>query len=119
MTVDWGSLPFLRELADTAHTGFVCLDSELRVVYLNPRAQQMFDFPGEADGGIDLAALLIPSDVAQVQRAVERFRAGQWPERPEWRTRMTALRRDGGEVPVEVTVTLGPADSGCAFMAWV
>jgi PAS domain S-box-containing protein len=119
VTVDWGSLPFLREFAETAHTGFACLDSELRVVYLNPRAQQMFGFAAEAEDGIDLAALLIPSDHAQVQRAVELFRAGRGPEPAVWRTRMTALRREGQEVPVEVTVTLGPADSGCAFMAWV
>ncbi len=119
MRVDWGSLPFLREVVEAAHTGFVCVDSNRRVVYLNSRAQQMFGRDVEEDAGIELSELLAPADNEAAQKRITRLEAGDVPNPPVWRADMTAVASDGSNFPIEVTVTAGSPDAGCSYLVWV
>jgi PAS domain S-box-containing protein len=117
LSIDWGSLPYLRETVDAAHGGFVGLDGDGRVVYLNSRANEIFGRTLGDGETIELTELLVGPDYQQAQRVLERLRQGRLPR--HWRAEMTALRRDGSEFPIDVSVALGPADSGFAFMAWI
>ena len=117
LSIDWGSLPYLRQAVDTAHGAFVGLDADGRVVYLNPPANQIFGRALKEGETIELAELLVESDYQQAQGVLERLRQGRLPR--QWHAEMTALRHDGSEFPIDVSVALGPVDSGFAFMAWI
>jgi PAS domain S-box-containing protein len=109
----------MREVVDAAHNGFVCVDADSRVVYMNPRAEAMFGRTVEGAAGIELSELLTPADYQRAQKRVRRLEAGELPEPAVWGGQMTAVAAGGGEFPIEVTVMLGPAEAGCAYLVWL
>jgi len=117
LTIDWGALPYLRETVNAAHGAFVGIDAEGRAVYLNPPAQDIFGRRLREGETIELAELLVGPDYEQSRRVLERLREGRLPR--QWRAELTALRLDGSEFPIDVSVALGPSASGFAFMAWI
>jgi len=105
VTVDWSSLPLVRELVDVAHSGFVCVNADGRVVYLNPRAQEMFGRAVESPAGIELSELLGPASYEAAQKRLGRLRAGEEPDPPVWDAELSARGADGREFPVNLTVS--------------
>ena len=89
-----------RAILDLAHSAFVSMDEDGRIVYWNIRAEEIFGFTrGEAVGRV-LADTVIP----------ERLRASHWEGLRRFletgegavlnkRLEMSALRADGSEFP--------------------
>jgi PAS domain S-box-containing protein len=119
VTVDWGSLPLVRELAEAAHSGFACVDSASRVVYLDSTAQEMFGRTVEGPEGIELSELLAPASYEAAQKRLRRLQAGDVPDPPVWGADLIARGSDGREFPVKLTVTLGSHEFGCDYLVWV
>jgi len=95
-----------KAVLDTASDAFVSVSEAGRVREWNPRAEAIFGWTSEEVSGRDVTGLLIPP------RHRERWqtafagmaRGGEegWLNRPR---EMQALRRDGREVPVELTIS--------------
>lgn len=106
-----GDVVWAQVALDGAFDAVVEMDSGGRIRNLNRAACELFGSDREAAVGEPLAELIIP----------ERFRGAHWAgllrlargERSDligaWR-RLSALRADGSELPVEIAVVRSPAD---------
>lgn len=84
----------------------ISIDSAGRVLEFNPAAEATFGFTRDEVIGEDLAELILPDAMrARHRRGLQHHRAtGEGPILNR-RIEVTALRRDGSELPVELTVT--------------
>lgn len=110
----------LAEILDTSHQAFVSMDEAGRIVYWNPRAAEVFGLGRDEAVGRVLGETIIPERHRAEHRAgLRRFletgeglRLGE--RRPLW-----ALRADGTEFPVNVTVSAVRGEAGWTFHAFV
>ena len=109
-----------RAILDLAHSAFISMDEEGRITYWNTRAEEIFGFSRARAVGRVLADTVIP----------ERFRESHWEglrrffqtgEGPllNKRLELSALRFDGSEFPVEVTISAIAEQDGWSFHAFV
>jgi PAS domain S-box-containing protein len=109
-----------ERLLDRAHAGVVSLDVEGVVTYWNPSAERMFGIERGQALGRPVAELIIP----------ERFRAAHWAGIRRFladgvgpmldrRVELAALRGDGTEFPIELTITALEASGQWTFTAFV
>lgn len=107
-----------RAIIEIAHDAFISLDRDGRVLDWNPRAEEISGYTREEALGRDAGELLVP------ERYRERHRAGlrellQADSSVRQRMHLTARRRDGSELPVEVTVVTVSSAHGRVLHAWV
>jgi PAS domain S-box-containing protein len=87
----------------------VVIDSDGRVRDWNPSAEDTFGYSWNEANGRDLADLIIPPAYRAAHRAAfKRYLETRRPTILDRRLELTALRQDGSEFPVELTVTLVP-----------
>src|ERR1700730_10595861 len=109
-----------RAILDLAHSAFISMDEEGRIVYWNIRAEEIFGFTRAEAVGRVLADTVIP----------ELYRASHWEglrlfretgEGPvlNKRLEMTAIRSDGSEFPVELTISALSEPEGWSFPPFV
>ncbi|HEX4186563.1 MAG TPA: SpoIIE family protein phosphatase [Solirubrobacteraceae bacterium] len=109
-----------RAILDVAHSAFVSMDEDGRIVYWNIRAEEIFGYTRAEAVGRVLADTVIP----------ERLRASHWEglrrfldsgEGPALNKRleMSALRADGSEFPVEITISALSEPDGWSFHAFI
>ncbi len=96
----------LRVMTGATHSAFLMMDERGRISFYNPAAEGIFGWTAEEAMGRDLHELLVPvryrSDYAAY---IEQFRlAGEGPA-VGGTIELTALRRDGSEFPVEVSLS--------------
>ena len=95
----------VRAVLDTALDAVISMDATGLVTYWNPRAEQIFGWSREEAIGKPVADLIIPPRQRPAHTAglayYLRTGAGKLLDR---RVEMTALRRDGSEVPVEMAL---------------
>jgi diguanylate cyclase (GGDEF)-like protein/PAS domain S-box-containing protein len=92
-------------IVDGALDAIVAIDASGRIVEFNPQAERMFGYSREEAIDGDLAELLIPPAERDRHRAsLARVAAGGDSTLLGGRVEMTAMRRDGSEFPVELTV---------------
>ncbi len=112
-----GKVPEL--ILDRAPSAVISLDERGLVTYWNRSAEKTFRIPREKAIGRELAELIIPERYRAAHRAgIERFLAegtGPLLERP---TELTALRADGTEFPVKLTVSAIRRGSDWTFTAF-
>jgi PAS domain S-box-containing protein len=86
--------------------GIITMDHEGRVIEFNPAAERTFGYTRDEAVGRVLAELVIPPDLRQRHReGLARYLStGEGPVL-EQRVEMRAMRADGSEFPVELTVT--------------
>lgn len=101
-----GEADWLRALLDGALDAVISIDSEGIVIGFNRAAQEMFGHPANEALGKPMAELVIPPSVRErhkeaFARAVETGESQLAGKRLE----MTAMRADGMEFPVELTIT--------------
>ncbi len=104
-------------IIEIAPSAFVTLDADGRVQEWNRRATELFGYSREEAIGAELAELIVPARYRDRHREGLR-RAGA--TRP--RLVVEALRRDGSEFPVEVSITMvrgGDEGGGAVFHAWI
>ena len=115
----WRSAAALREaearksaMLEAALDFVVTIDHHGHVVELNPAAEEMFGYPREEALGREMAELIVPPDLRDAHRkalarCVDTGEGTLLGKRLELR----AMRRDGTEFPIELTITrIGEAD---------
>jgi PAS domain S-box-containing protein len=96
----------MRSVLDAALDAVIMMDEQGRVVSWNVRAEALFGWARDEAVGRMLAELIIPPRYREAHtRGLKRFLStGEGPVIGR-RIELTALRRDGSEFPVELTVT--------------
>jgi PAS domain S-box-containing protein len=111
----------LTELVlDRAHNAVIWLDERGCVTYWNPSAERIFGIPPEEAMGRSVADLIIPERFRSAHEAgLERFLADGVGPVLDRRIEMSALRADGTEFPVEMTISALRQESGWLFSAFL
>jgi PAS domain S-box-containing protein len=93
-------------ILDRAHSAVVSMDERGVVTYWNPSAESSFGIPRDQALGRVLADLIIPERLREAHRVgLQRFlRDGVGPVLDR-RVELAALRADGSEFPVEITIS--------------
>jgi PAS domain S-box-containing protein len=108
----------IQAILGIARNAFVSLDEAGRVLEWNSQAEQLFGYARAEALGANLAELIVPERHRERHRAGLR-RAAEMPPPVRRSLFVEALRRDGAELPVEVTVTSVPDGDGLAFHGWI
>ncbi len=107
----------LRGVLDTAHDAFVAIDERGRIIAWNRQAESLFGWSREEATGRRLSETLVPA--AYRQRHEEGLRrllqTGEGPVLNQ-RLELSALRRDGTEFPVELTIASPLPSKGGLFI---
>ena len=100
------SLGPAEQILDRAHSAFVAIDQDGRITYWNPRAEEIFGIPRAEAAGRQIAETIIPERYRDAHReGLRRFlETGEGPVLDR-RVELTALRADGSEFPVEITIS--------------
>ncbi len=109
-----------RAVLDAALDCVFSIDDHGRVTYLNSSAERTFGYrPGEAVGR-DLADMIMPPAVRDAHRqGLLRYLASGEARILDRRIELTAVRADGREFPVELTVTRVDLPGGPGFTGFV
>jgi PAS domain S-box-containing protein len=109
-----------RRILETAQDAFVAMDREGRILGWNRQAEAIFGWPRDEALGRPMAETLIPERLrGDHHRGLERFLAtGEGPVL-EKRLELSALRRDGTEFPVEITIWPTGEGEGQRFNALI
>ena len=93
-------------ILEAALDAIITMDTEGRVVEWNPAAERIFGYSSDEAAGREMAELIIPPSMRQAHRhGLARYLAtGEGPIIGK-RLELTAVRSDGAEFPVELTVT--------------
>jgi PAS domain S-box-containing protein len=104
-----------RAILATAHEAFVAIDRDSVVRKWNGRAETTFGWTADEAIGRKLTETIIPPRFAEAHaRGIEQFLATGTGPLLNRRLELTALRRDGSEFPVELTIT--PVRQGDDFL---
>jgi PAS domain S-box-containing protein len=107
-------------ILDGALDCVVAMDDRGRVLEFNRAAERTFGYSAEEAIGVELSILIVPPDLRERyrQEVEPRFRAneGETPGRP---LELTAMRKDGSTLPVEVAVTRVPGIDPPIFAGYV
>ena len=107
-------------ILDSAHEAFVSMDEAGAIRGWNAMAERTFGWTREEVLGQDLAEVLIPERLRGGHRAaLTRFlETGEAPMVGR-RIELVAARRDGSEIPVELTISVTRSAGGHAFHAFL
>jgi diguanylate cyclase (GGDEF)-like protein/PAS domain S-box-containing protein len=121
-----GAEDVLRRILETAHDAFVMIDAEGLILEFNPEAERTFGFTRTEVLGRELAETIIPVRDRAAHRAGLRRYAETSPPSGALvgrRIEMTAVHRDGHELPVEMTISearyAGAGAEAVAFHAFL
>lgn len=96
----------LKAVVETALDGIIMMDHEGRIIRFNPAAEQIFSYRGRDVIGENLADKIIPPSLREAhRRGLERLLAGHPPAVLGKRLELKAIRADGTEFPVELTIS--------------
>lgn len=91
---------------DTALDAVISIDAKGCVVEFNPAAERMFGYSRSEALGEEMAELIIPDTLRDAHRnALKRVVDGAEPRLLGQRLELTAMRSDGSEFPVELSIT--------------
>jgi PAS domain S-box-containing protein len=107
-----------QAILELAHNAFVSLDAGGRVLEWNRRATELFGYSRAEAIGAELAELVVPERYRPQHRAGLR-RAAQAGPPLSRRLVVEALRGDGSEFPVEVSITALQEGDGVVLHAWL
>ncbi|MDQ1696319.1 MAG: diguanylate cyclase, partial [Frankiaceae bacterium] len=111
----------LRFMLDTTADAFVGIDSHGRVTEWNVSAERLFGIPRRQALGRPMMGLIIPARYRDAHAAgVERILSNEAPlGAAKGPVELSAMRADGSEVPVEVSVHTVPLGGGVVFRAFI
>ena len=109
-----------RLIITSALDAVITMDVEGKVVEWNPQAAAIFGWSREETVGKPLANTIIPLQHRESHRqGLKRFlETGEGPVLNK-RIELTAMRKDGSEFPVEISITHLKQSKGSAFSAFV
>jgi PAS domain S-box-containing protein len=103
-------------ILDSALDAIVTMDHAGRVTEFNPAAERLFGYTREEALGRDMGELIVPPALREAHRqGLARYLASGEARILGRRLEMPALRRDGSEFPVELTITRIPLPGPPAF----
>ena len=107
-------------ILDSALDSIVTIDHEGRIAEFNPAAERTFGYRRADVLGRPLAEVIIPPSLREAHRqGFARFLATGEGRVLGQRIEMSAIRADGTEFPVELTITRIPADGPPAFTGYL
>jgi PAS domain S-box-containing protein len=110
----------LRSIVESALDAIVTIDHDNRITEFNPAAEAIFGWRREEVLGQDLGEKIIPPAMrAAHRRGLARHLLSQTAPRLGVRLELSALRRDGSEFPVELTVARIAGGAQPSFTAFV
>ncbi len=105
---------------DRAHNAVVSMDESGLVTYWNPSAEAMFGIPQDDAIGRQVADLIIPDRFREAHAAgLARFLLDGTGPLLDRRVEMAALRGDGSEFPVEMTISAIEESHGWTFTTFL
>lgn len=109
-----------RAILNYAHSAFISMDERGQIAYWNIRAEEMFGLTRAQAIGRDLADTIIPGRLHDTHReGLRRFLQTGEGKVLNRRLELSALRPDGSEFPVEVTISALAEDRGWSFHAFI
>jgi PAS domain S-box-containing protein len=107
-------------LFETALDAIVLMDHEGKIIEFNPAAEKTFGLRrGEALGQA-VADLLVPPSLRERHKAgLERYLKSKTGGIIDKRVELSALRKDRGEFPIEITITTVPHSNPQVFTAFI
>jgi PAS domain S-box-containing protein len=110
----------LRRVIDTTHEAYVAMDEGGVITAWNREAEKLFGWPEREAVGRAVGETLVPERLrADHRRGLDRYlRTGEGPVLDE-RLELPALRRDGDEVQVELTISALEEDGQRSFHAFL
>lgn len=110
----------LRAILQNAHDAFIAIDEDGMVLEWNRQAEQLLGWSRMEAIGQELAELIVPSDQRDFhRRGMRHFMNGGEAVLINNRVELNALRRDGHELPVEMTVGHVKRRQGHMFIAFL
>ena len=102
-----------RSIFETALDAVISIDANGDVVEFNPAAERLFGYRREDALGKEMASLIIPEALREAHRkALQRVVEGAEPRLLGQRLELTALRADGSEFPIELSITAVESEDG-------
>ena len=96
---------------ETALDAVISIDANGDVVEFNPAAERMFGYRREDTLGKEMASLIIPETLRDAHRsALQRVVEGAEPRLLGQRLELSALRADGSEFPIELSIAAVESD---------
>jgi PAS domain S-box-containing protein len=109
----------LKRMVESAHDAVIAIDADGLVTDWNNRASIMFGWPREAAIGRSLSTLIIPEDYrARHEAGLSRVAASDSSVLDRV-VEVPAMRRDGSQFPVELSISSFHAGGRIAFAAFV
>ena len=110
----------LRAVLNTSLDAVIQMDQDGRVAFWNPRAEEIFGWTEDETRGRPVAELIVPEALRDAHRGglAHLLATGHGPILGR-RIEVPAVRRDGCEIPVELTVTAIRRDDRLSFNAFV
>jgi len=107
-------------ILEVALDGIVSMDAAGRVVAWNPAAARMFGLSREEAMGRFLADLIIPPSLREAHwRGLQKYLATGEARYLNRRVETSAVRRDGTEFPIELTITRIPGGPAASFTGYL
>src|SRR5436305_8182692 len=107
-------------ILDRAHNAVISIDQRGLVTYWNPSAEAVFGISREQAMGRAVAELVIPERFREAHHAgIRRLAAGGTGPLIDHRVELPALRNDGSEFPVEMTISAWRDGGQWTFTAFV
>jgi PAS domain S-box-containing protein len=95
-----------RAILDAALDAVITMNHRGEVIEFNRAAEQIFGYPASCAIGRQLADLIVPPSLRDAHRqGLARYLETKAPKVLDSRVEITAMRADGGEFPVELTIT--------------
>ncbi|MBA3773062.1 MAG: PAS domain S-box protein [Ramlibacter sp.] len=108
-----------RLIVQASLDALITIDHEDRITEFNPAAEQVFGWRREEVIGRGLAQIIPPAMRESHRAGLARHRDPHQAPRPRVQLELTALRRDGAEFPIELTVTRMDGDGQPKFIAFI
>ena len=104
----------------SAYDCVIGMDHLGRVIEFNEAAEETFGYRRDETVGRELAGLIIPPDLRdRHRRGLTRYLEGGESRILNRRTELTAMRRDGSTIPIELAVTRIPGSDPAIFTGYV
>ncbi|MCA1595645.1 MAG: PAS domain S-box protein [Chloroflexi bacterium] len=104
----------------SAPDGIITMGSDGKIIDINPAAELMFGRRSEEVLGQELAEVMVPPALRDRHRKGVAARTAASPEQTVLRySELPAMRSDGSEIPVEISVVQIPSEGETAFIGFV
>jgi PAS domain S-box-containing protein len=111
---------FKTSIVDSALLGVITIDEAGNIVEFNPAAVAMFGRQRQAVIGCDLAELVIPERYREAHRnGLRRYLDSRDDRLLSKRLELAALRADGSEFPIELSISVNRVGDAAFFTAFI